>query len=117
MGFSSPPSVEIFDRSVWDLVSRIPVGKVVTYGQIARCLPTPAGMNLPSYEVLGPRWVGAAMARCPDEYPWQRVVNAQGKISQRPGAGNQKELLQVEGVVFKDNGSIDLKLFAWTELR
>ena len=39
-----------------------------------------------TYIALSPRWVGSATASCPDDVPWQRVINAQGKISGRPGA-------------------------------
>ena len=54
------------------------------------------------------------MANCPDDVPWQRVINAKGEISQRPGAQRQKELLLEEGVVFNEKGRIDLKKFGWS---
>jgi methylated-DNA-protein-cysteine methyltransferase-like protein len=75
-------------------------------------LPPPPGVALDSYRSLSPRWVGSAMANCPDDVPWQRVINSQGKISERPGAQKQRELLEQEGVVFvKDK--IDLKKYGW----
>lgn len=44
--------------------------------------------------------------------PWQRVINAQGKISDRPGAQRQRHLLEAEGIVFvKDK--VDLKVYQW----
>ena len=75
-------------------------GKVVTYGQVAYLLPPPAEMEFQTYTALSPRWVGSAMAACPDDVPWQRVINAQGKISDRPGAQRQRQLLEEEGIVF-----------------
>jgi methylated-DNA-protein-cysteine methyltransferase-like protein len=52
------------------------------------------------------------MAACPDDVPWQRVINSQGKISQRPGAERQRQLLETEGIPFvKDK--VDLKLYQW----
>jgi alkylated DNA nucleotide flippase Atl1 len=52
------------------------------------------------------------MAACPADIPWQRVINSQGKISKRPGAEKQRQLLEAEGVVFvKDK--IDLKVYQW----
>jgi methylated-DNA-protein-cysteine methyltransferase-like protein len=61
---------------------------------------------------FSPRWVGAAMAACPDDVPWQRVINSQGKISERPGAERQRTLLEEEGVVFvKDK--VDMKKYGW----
>jgi methylated-DNA-protein-cysteine methyltransferase related protein len=53
------------------------------------------------------------MAACPDDVPWQRVINSKGEISERPGAQKQKELLLEEGVVFNDKGRIDLKKYGW----
>nr|MBX2868072.1 MGMT family protein [Acidiferrobacterales bacterium] len=49
---------------------------------------------------FGPRWVGDAMAACPDDIPWQRVVNSQGKISRKTNADEQQRLLQQEGHMF-----------------
>ena len=64
-------------------------------------------MTAEEYRLYGSRWVGGALAACPDDVPWQRVLNAQGKISKRPDAGRQKALLITEGVVFiKDQLSL-----------
>lgn len=113
MSFTSPPEPETYNQAVWDIVSRVPAGKVVTYGQIARMIAVPGSANLRTYEALGPRWVGAAMAKCPDDLPWQRVVNAQGRVSPRPGADSQQALLEEEGIVFGTSGRIDLRLYGW----
>ena len=113
--FTSPPNMGQFQSLVWDLVRRIPVGRVATYGQIAMLLPPPPGVDIEAYRAFGPRWVGGAMANCPDDVPWQRVINSQGKISERPGAERQRILLEEEGVVFvKDK--VDLKKFGWKGL-
>jgi methylated-DNA-protein-cysteine methyltransferase-like protein len=56
------------------------------------------------------------MANCPDDVPWQRVVNAKGEISPRPGARRQRELLEAEGVVFDEKGRVDFKKFGWKGL-
>jgi methylated-DNA-protein-cysteine methyltransferase-like protein len=115
MQFTSPPNQQAFFQQVWDLVRRIPPGRVATYGQIALMLPPPPGTEFEGYRVFGPRWVGGAMAACPDDVPWQRVINAQGRISQRPGAEKQRQLLEAEGIVFvKDR--IDLKKYGWKGL-
>lgn len=113
MRFTSPPNLHDFHTMVWDLVRQIPYGKVATYGQIALLLPPPPGIEFETYKAFGPRWVGSAMAACPDDVPWQRVINSQGKISERPGAQKQKELLLEEGVVFNEKGRIDLKKYGW----
>jgi methylated-DNA-protein-cysteine methyltransferase-like protein len=113
MRFTSPPNQQAYYAQVWELVRLIPEGKVATYGQIAKMLPPPQGVEIEAYAAFGPRWVGGAMANCPDDVPWQRVINSKGEISQRPGAQRQKELLLEEGVVFNEKGRIDLKKYGW----
>ena len=111
MRYTSPPNQAAYYAQVWDLVRQIPQGKVATYGQIAKMLPPPQGVELEAYRTFGPRWVGGAMANCPNDVPWQRVINSKGEISQRPGAQRQKELLLEEGVIFNEKGRVDLKKF------
>jgi methylated-DNA-protein-cysteine methyltransferase related protein len=113
MRYTSPPNLQDYHSKVWDLVRQIPYGKVATYGQIALMIPPPAGVEFETYKAFGPRWVGSAMAACPADVPWQRVINSQGKISERPGAQKQKELLLEEGMVFNEKGRIDLKKYGW----
>jgi methylated-DNA-protein-cysteine methyltransferase-like protein len=95
-------------RRIYAVVSRIPKGRVATYGQVA----TLAG--LPRHA----RLVGYAMHALPadSDVPWHRVVNAAGKISIRgDGLGHdelQAHLLRREGVRFV-NGAIPLARFLW----
>lgn len=114
--YTSPPNVQQFQSLVWDLVRRIPRGRVAAYGQIALMLPPPPEVGFEAYRAFGPRWVGGAMANCPDDVPWQRVINAKGEISPRPGARRQRELLEAEGVVFDEKGRVDFKKFGWKGL-
>ena len=111
--FASPPDPIIFKNQVWEIVRQVPPGKVTTYGQIAGLIPPPGGMDPKSYLAFGPRWVGGAMAACPPDVPWQRVINSQGKISPRPGAEEQHALLEAEGVEFDERGRVDLKKYKW----
>jgi len=111
--FASPPNLHAFHAQVWDVACQIPPGKVATYGQIAGLIPPPGGMDPKAYLAFGPRWVGGAMAACPSDVPWQRVINAQGKISLRAGAEEQRRLLEAEGVEFDERERIDLHLFGW----
>jgi methylated-DNA-protein-cysteine methyltransferase related protein len=111
--FTSPPDPVMFNRHVWSAVRRVPVGRVATYGQIARLIPPPEGVDLQDYLAFGPRWVGTAVAACPDDVPWQRVINAKGEISPRPGAERQRRLLEAEGVVFDARDRVDLVRFRW----
>jgi methylated-DNA-protein-cysteine methyltransferase-like protein len=89
-----------FCEAVWKLASLTPSGKVVTYGQLAGYIPCPPGVRAETYRSFRARWAGSAMAVCPAEVPWQRVINAQGMISPRRGAESQRKLLEAEGVTF-----------------
>ena len=103
------PSVPPVYERVIDVVRQIPHGKVATYGQIAyivgNCTPRMVGYCLAS---LGPG----------TNVPWQRVINAQGRISPRGtglGALLQRELLEEEGVEFSDAGRISFQRFGWLD--
>lgn len=61
------PDVEEYDEAVYDVVERIPPGRVLSYGDIAEYLGR-----------YGPRRVGQAMSRCPPGIAWHRVVRADG---------------------------------------
>jgi methylated-DNA-protein-cysteine methyltransferase-like protein len=113
--FTSPPNPKVFNAQVWDIARRIPRGKVATYGQIAKMIPPPAGVEIETYVAFGALWVGGAMASCPDDIPWHRVINSKGEISQRDGAGarRQRLLLEEEDVFFSDRGRIYLKQYGW----
>jgi len=91
---------------IWQLVKKIPHGKVATYGQIARL----AGIEGHA------RFVGYALHGLPQKsgIPWHRVINSQGRISlSGVTAKRQRHLLEIEKVVFSPAGKIDLKQFQW----
>ena len=111
--FASPPNLHAFHAQVWDIVRQIPPGRVATYGQIGALIPPPEGMPLKDYDAFRARWVGGAMAACPDDVPWWRVINAQGKISLKRGAEEQRARLEAEGVEFDERGRVDTKKYKW----
>jgi methylated-DNA-protein-cysteine methyltransferase-like protein len=111
--FTSPPNLKDFQVQVWNIVRQIPPGKVAAYGQVAQMIPLPGDMDAKAYLAFGPRWVGGAMAACPDDVPWWRVLNAKGEISLRPGAQEQRNRLEAEGVEFDERGRVDPKRFRW----
>jgi methylated-DNA-protein-cysteine methyltransferase-like protein len=111
--FTSPSDRLAFNQVVWQIVRQIPAGKVCTYGRIAEMIPPPEGVKAHSYLAFGARWVGGAMANCPADVPWQRVINAQGKISLRAGAEQQRQLLEAEGVKFDQRGRVNLQVYLW----
>jgi methylated-DNA-protein-cysteine methyltransferase related protein len=107
-----PPAA--FISQVHRIVAAIPSGRVFTYGRIAGLIPPPAGVDPAGYERIKARWAGQALAACPDDLPWHRVVNAQGRISRHSGDGPdlQRNLLQAEGVILAD-GAIELGRYLW----
>jgi methylated-DNA-protein-cysteine methyltransferase-like protein len=96
---------------IYAVVRRIPRGKVATYGQVAVWAGLPGHARLAGYALFH---LPEALA---NRLPWQRVVNAQGRISYseaRLGHDHlQRELLEKEGVEFSPAGRIDLARFGW----
>jgi methylated-DNA-protein-cysteine methyltransferase-like protein len=102
-----PPASNSY-RRIYAVVSRIPKGRVATYGQVAALAGLPRQARL----------VGYSMHALPaaSDVPWHRVVNAAGKISIRAdGLGHddlQAQLLRREGVRFV-GGAIPLARYRW----
>jgi methylated-DNA-protein-cysteine methyltransferase-like protein len=93
---------------VYEIVNKIPVGRVMTYGQIAVILG----------EGYTPRTVGYVMHAADTEtVPWQRVINSQGACStgrMTVPVNLQQKILESEGVNFNDKGRCDLKVYQWS---
>ncbi len=115
--WSSPPDRLDFDARVWEVVRRVPPGRVTTYGAVAAAVPPPDGVLETTYAAFGARWVGSAMVRCPGDVPWHRVVNARGEVSLREGDGREEQWgrLRREGVVPGESGRIELRRYGWDE--
>lgn len=96
-----------FNGEVYSVVASIPSGRVLTYGQIAYLIGKPRCS----------RMVGQAMHNAPAEQnlPCHRVVNSQGRTA--PGWTQQREMLEQEGVIFKNNGCVDLRASGWELLK
>lgn len=111
----APKNQSEYNTLVFALTRQIPRGKVMTYGMIAQQLPPPQETDVISYARIGPRWVGYALAKCPDDVPWHRVINAKGFISPRQGSDIelQKQLLEDEGVDVNHDGYINLEDYLW----
>jgi methylated-DNA-protein-cysteine methyltransferase-like protein len=96
---------------IYAAARRIPKGRVATYGWVAGWAGLPGHARLAGYALYNlPRELWAKV-------PWQRVVNAQGRISYSEARGGhdhlQREMLEAEGVVFDARGRIDLKVYGW----
>jgi methylated-DNA-protein-cysteine methyltransferase-like protein len=105
-----PPTAarQTFYDRVYAFVALVPRGRVVTYGQVALELGSPAAA----------RAVGYALHNLPgtSAIPWWRVVNAAGGIShgnRGPAADFQREQLETEGVLFNFEGRLPLQEYRW----
>ena len=88
-------------------IKQIPRGKVATYGQVAAHAGNSRAARQVAY-ALHSSW-------SKENLPWHRVINSSGTISLKRGHGYevQRELLEAEGIVFQEDGSVDLKRFLW----
>ena len=96
-----------YREKVYRIVKEIPVGRVMTYGQIADILG----------EGYTARTVGYVMhAADTENVPWQRVINSQGACStgrMTLPVNLQQKILEDEGVVFNEKGKCDLGVYRW----
>jgi methylated-DNA-protein-cysteine methyltransferase-like protein len=93
-----------FFSRVYAIVARIPKGKVVSYGQIARALGCPRAA----------RQVGWAMRCCPAQLPWHRVVKSDGTIAGADVyAAIRRARLEEENIVFLKDGRVNMQVCAW----
>jgi methylated-DNA-protein-cysteine methyltransferase-like protein len=98
-----------FNQLVYALVRQVPRGHVITYGAIARLLGDPRKARQ-----VG--WAMAATPRAKAPIPAHRVINARGQLSGGPSFGGyqvQRKMLEAEGVVFREDGRVDLEHYLW----
>ena len=99
----------LFNQKVYLKVSKIPHGKIATYGQIADLI----------YAYGCARQVGWALRRLklPSTIPWHRVINSRGEITMSLSRNGtdwmQRELLINEGIKFNSKMKIDIKKYLW----
>ena len=95
--------VTVFEQQVYDAVSRVPLGKVTTYADLARAIDCQSAQA-----------VGQALKRNPlaPEVPCHRVIRADlslgGYVGETRGEKIEVklELLHNEGVEFDSNGQL-----------
>jgi alkylated DNA nucleotide flippase Atl1 len=89
------------DEAVFDVVERIPPGRVSSYGAIGRLVG------------VGPRRVARALSAGGGAVPWHRVLRADGSAAD-PVRVRQLQLLAAEGVPIR-NGRVDMAAVAWPD--
>lgn len=97
-----------FPERVFEVIRKIPYGRVTTYGRIARYLGAPRSA----------RMVGYALHRCPDDVSdiAHRVVNRDGDLTGGWSWGHpavMRGLLEDEGVTFCEEYRVDLSRHLW----
>ncbi|RTZ16502.1 MGMT family protein [Vibrio aquaticus] len=95
-----------FLMQIFAVIHQIPIGKVSTYGEIAKLA------GYPGYA----RHVGKALGNLPEQstLPWQRVINSQGRISLKDqDLVRQREALIEEGVEVSVDGKVSLRKYRW----
>lgn len=97
-----------FSEKVYQIVMKIPQGRVATYAQVAKLCGSPRAA----------RAVGSALHKNPKYgiIPCYRVVNRNGRLSYSfafGGINQQKLLLESEGVFVDEKYQIDLLKYGW----
>jgi deoxyribonuclease V len=96
-------------RETYDLVAQVPLGKVTTYGEVARALG----------DIVASRFVGLAMSRNDDivRVPCRRVVQTDGQVGGYTGGGPAKKirLLRGEGIRIEGSKVVDLEQVLFKE--
>lgn len=96
-----------FER-IYDVVKKIPKGKVATYGTVAAMAGNPRWARVVGYALhVNPE---------PGTIPCHRVVTRNGEVSAAfafGGENMQRLLLSEEGVEFLSDGKVDMKKYAW----
>lgn len=103
-----PEKAKVNEDLIYEILSvveEIPEGKVASYGQIAKLIGRDKNA----------RMVGKALSQAEyyGNYPCHRVVNHAGRMA--PHFREQRVLLQEEGVIFKENGCVDMKKCQWDQ--
>src|SRR5438128_12529637 len=105
-----PEQAATLSARVFALVRACPVGRVTTYGALAKAVGYPRGA----------RMVGWIMNETPEGVPAQRVINSKGELSGSWAFGTpdlMRQLLEAEGIVFSADGRVDLKRYGWDPSR
>lgn len=95
-----------FKLRVYEMVARIPRGRVMSYGQIAALCGSPRAA----------RQVGQVAHWGPMDLPWQRVVNKSGGLAGGYTTGGReahRRDLEADGVAVSEDYKIDIDKLLW----
>ena len=103
------PKERDFFKDVYDVVRQIPIGRVTSYGAIAKYLSTSSGARM-----VG--WALSSSHSCEVNVPAQRVLNRNGELTGRMHFATptlMQELLEKEGVVIENYIVKDFEKLFW----
>ena len=94
-----------FREQVYNLISEVPRGRVVTYGQVAALCGSPRAARI----------VGSLAHFGPPELPWHRLVNKKGGLAAGyyGGRSAQKARLEDEGIQVDEDFRVDVERLIW----
>lgn len=96
-----------YQKSIITVIRTIPLGKVMSYGQVAAYIGRPKEA----------REVGWTLQKIDADFPWWRVLNNAGQISIKDNptadAAMQKQLLEQEGIVVDDDFRLDIDTYRY----
>ncbi|WP_409028955.1 MGMT family protein [Gracilimonas sediminicola] len=109
---SSDKATDFYER-VYEVVARIPQGKVTSYGAIARYLGVESGARMVGYAMNNYRSYDLGY-----ELPAHRVLNRLGQLTGRAHfeGDTMKERLQQDGVQFKEDYTVDIERHFWNPM-
>ncbi len=95
-----------FPSLVEDIVSKIPKGRVMTYGQLAALCGSPGAARI----------VGGIAHFGDPNLPWQRVVNKKGGLASGYPGGRlgHKRALEAEGITVSKELTVDVNKLLWS---
>ena len=113
-----PFSQKKFDNAIWDIVSNVKPGRVMSYGEVARAAGFPRHARMVSKAMARSR------GRTDTPLPWYRIVRSDRTLAFEVGSKpykKQKELLAQEGVQIikgkviplEPDDNIDLDKLLW----
>ena len=98
-------------KQLYQVIRKIPRGRVATYGQVAELAGIPGGARIAAASLK--------ISKPTDRLPWQRVIGKASKLRGRiaihdpVGAAIQRQLLEGEGVEVGENGLVALDAYGW----
>lgn len=96
--------MKTFNEQVYDIVARIPAGRVATFGQIANMIGRPRMARFVGY---------ASNNKNSWHLPWHRVVFKDGSLCGEGFFEEQYKALKAEGVKFDKDKKVKMELFQW----